>query len=59
MKEAFEFRVLPVIGESFTVKKMISERSIYRVMMNLMRQYNALEVVLINARFENGEDKIF
>jgi hypothetical protein len=44
MKKRFEFIVHPIKGEPFSVVKAISERSIYRVIVNLMRKHNAFEV---------------
>ncbi len=44
MKKSFEFIVHPIKGEPLKVVKKISERSISRVMINLMRKHNAFEV---------------
>lgn len=44
MKKTFDFVVYPIKGEPVRVTKTISERSIYRVIVNLMRKYNAFEV---------------
>lgn len=47
MKEAFKFQVFTKRGEVLMVNKTISRRSVYRVMVNLMRKHEASEVGLV------------